>query len=372
MIGLSIILACIHSSFGEGEAVTKALSAVAEYNARLNQQMGAERAIASGGVKDFSDVVLGMIESLQDIEDKGDEMVQKIDVQEDHLETLSKEIEAKETYVAAIDQKIKANEARHNKMVEELRRMEEDRLEKEEATKANKRKIKAQEMRLQRLLKDITTKVNYVQVIDSKVEEMENMTRVAAKDLLAVQQKRDGLGKEVKELSSSRRELVRDVKNFTLLVEGRRQMKRDESRQFELEVKLYNQTIEQMEGALAAYRSKISEANSTLSNLELAVRENSPVEIEPSQSHLWPAFLVSLAGNFVMGGILLGTFELPLSSQEDDQLPFYDSTEGVEVQIGSEVDPLLELARVKEEREKVFGKKSNFLRRRGLDPYAGI
>ena len=42
------------------------------------------------------------------------------------------------------------------------------------------------------------------------------------------------------------------------------------------------------------------------------------------------------------------------------------------MQIGSKVDPLLELARVKEEREKVFGKKSNFLRRRGLDPYAGI
>ena len=29
-----------------------------------------------------------------------------------------------------------------------------------------------------------------------------------------------------------------------------------------------------------------------------------------------------------MGGILLGTFELPLSNQEDDQLPLYDSTEG--------------------------------------------
>ena len=35
-----------------------------------------------------------------------------------------------------------------------------------------------------------------------------------------------------------------------------------------------------------------------------------------------------LAGNFVMGGILLGTFELPLSSQEEDQLSHYDSTEG--------------------------------------------
>ena len=45
---------------------------------------------------------------------------------------------------------------------------------------------------------------------------------------------------------------------------------------------------------------------------------------------------------------------------------------GVEVQVGSKVDPLLQLAKVREEREKVFGKKSNFLRRRGLDPYAGI
>merc|ERR1719499_765715 len=171
----------------------------------------------------------------------------------------------------------------------------------EEATKANKRKIKAQEMRLQRLLKDITTKVNYVQVIDSKVEEMENMTREAAKDLLKVQEKHDGLGREVKELEVSRRELVRDVKNYTQLVEGRRQMKMDESRQFELEVKLYNQIIEQMENALATYRSKIAEANSTLSNLELAVRENSPPKPEPStsQAHLWPAFLVSLVGNFV-------------------------------------------------------------------------
>ena len=36
----------------------------------------------------------------------------------------------------------------------------------------------------------------------------------------------------------------------------------------------------------------------------------------------------NIAGNFVMGGLLLGTFELPLSTQIDDQLPLYDSTEG--------------------------------------------
>ena len=36
----------------------------------------------------------------------------------------------------------------------------------------------------------------------------------------------------------------------------------------------------------------------------------------------------NIAGNFVMGGLLLGTFELPLSIQIEDQLPLYDSTEG--------------------------------------------
>ena len=67
---------------------------------------------------------------------------------------------------------------------------------------------------------------------------------------------------------------------------------------------------------------------------------------------------LSMTQQKVKNGILILTLKTPLA--------------GVEVQIGSEVDPLLELARVKEEREKVFGKKSNFLRRRGLDPYAGI
>ena len=67
---------------------------------------------------------------------------------------------------------------------------------------------------------------------------------------------------------------------------------------------------------------------------------------------------LSMTQQKVKNGILILTLKTPLA--------------GVEVQIGSEVDPLLELARVKEEREKVFGKKSNFLRRRGLDPYAGM
>ena len=250
------------------DEVAQALAAVVEYNARLGETLGAagaggDRAI-DGGDKDFSDVVLGMIESLQSIEDRGDEMVVKIEVQEGHLDTLAKEIKAKEDYIEAINKKIKVNEAQHSEMVAAISGMQEDKIQKEEEANGNKRKIKAQEVRLKRLLKDITTKVNYVQVIDSKVKEMEVMTRDAAKDMLEVQEQRDLMKKEVKELERSKIGLKQEIKNFTKTVEGRRQMKRDESLRFEREVKLYNETMEMMAEALDSYRAKIVDANSTL------------------------------------------------------------------------------------------------------------
>ena len=201
---------------------------------------------------------------LQEIEDKGDEMVKKIDVQEEHFDTLKKEIEAKETYIAAIDRKIKVNEAIHSEMVVTLRDMEEKKSQKDEQTKMNTRKIKAQEKRLQRLLKDITTKVNYVQVIDAKVNEMENITREAAKDLFQTKQRRDSLNAELKKLEVNKSSLEKEMRDYSQLVKSKRQKKIDESRQFEMEVKLYNETIEKMAGALETYKGKIAEANVTL------------------------------------------------------------------------------------------------------------
>ena len=191
-------------------------------------------------------------------------MVKKIDVQEEHFDTLKKEIEAKETYIAAIDRKIKVNEAIHSEMVETLRDMEEKKSQKDEQTKMNTRKIKAQEKRLQRLLKDITTKVNYVQVIDAKVNEMENITREAAKDLFKTKQRRDSLNAELKKLEVNKSSLEKEMRDYSQLVKSKRQKKIDESRQFEMEVKLYNETIEKMAGALETYKGKIAEANVTL------------------------------------------------------------------------------------------------------------
>ena len=145
-----------------------------------------------------------------------------------------------------------------------MRKMEENKTEKDEQTKMNTRKIKAQEKRLQRLLKDITTKVNYVQVIDAKVNEMENITREAAKDLFQTKQRRDSLSADLKKLELNKTSLEKEMRDYTQLVKSKRQKKIDESRQFEMEVKLYNETIEKMAGALETYKARIAEANVTL------------------------------------------------------------------------------------------------------------
>ena len=59
---------------------------------------------------------------------------------------------------------------------------------------------------------------------------------------------------------------------------------------------------------------------------------------EQSQNH---DFQRNISGNFVMGGILLGNFELPVSNnQEEDQLPLYDSTEGKELDLDLDIEKL--------------------------------
>ena len=59
---------------------------------------------------------------------------------------------------------------------------------------------------------------------------------------------------------------------------------------------------------------------------------------EQSQNH---DFQRNISGNFVMGGILLGSFELPVSNnQEEDQLQLYDSTEGKEWYLDLDIEKL--------------------------------
>merc|ERR1711988_1061541 len=72
-------------------------------------------------VTDFSKVVVGMMDSLKDLELKGDDMVKKIDVQESQLKSLNQEIEAKEEYINVVNNKVKESEAIFNDLQDKVK-----------------------------------------------------------------------------------------------------------------------------------------------------------------------------------------------------------------------------------------------------------
>merc|ERR1712106_1186626 len=80
----------------------------------------------------------------------------------------------KEEYVNVVNQKVKESENLFNDLQSRIKDVEDQKRMAVEDTSKNRNKIKAQEVRLQRLLKDITPKVSYVNVVDSKIDEMES------------------------------------------------------------------------------------------------------------------------------------------------------------------------------------------------------
>merc|ERR1711979_181759 len=146
-----------------------------------------------GGTSDFSKVVVGMMDSLKELENKGVEMGKKISLQESRLKSVNQEISAKEEYVSVVNQKVKESEILFNDLKEKLKDATEQKRVTSEETSKNTNKIKAQEVRLQRLLKDITTKVSYVNVVDSKIKEMETKIEAATStfDLLEEEKRRN-------------------------------------------------------------------------------------------------------------------------------------------------------------------------------------
>merc|ERR1719361_1428623 len=123
-----------------------------------------------------------MMDSLKDLELKGDEMVKKISVQESRLSSLGEEIQAKEEYITVVNEKVKESEAVFQDIQDRVKISEERNKIIQDDTDRKGNKIKAQEVRLKRLVKDITTKVEYVNVVENKIKEIENKLDVTMRE----------------------------------------------------------------------------------------------------------------------------------------------------------------------------------------------
>ena len=165
-------------------------------------------------VTDFSKVVVGMMDSLKDLELKGDEMVKKISVQESRLSSLGEEIQAKEEYITVVNEKVKESEAVFNDIQDRVKISEERNKIIQDDTERKGNKIKAQEVRLKRLVKDITTKVEYVNVVDNKIKEIETKLDTTTKQLENVRNEKIGLESSVKQLETRAKFAKQQIENF--------------------------------------------------------------------------------------------------------------------------------------------------------------
>ncbi|XP_023326483.1 spindle assembly abnormal protein 6 homolog isoform X2 [Eurytemora carolleeae] len=126
---------------------------------------------------------------------------------------------------------------------------------------------------------------------------------------------------------------------------------------------------------LNSYETRISEArkilseieeNSRLKKAELMEIPESKLTAEPSQLKspvpveiLVPGFLISLILNLLMGGQVLNLYSLEELAQV--------AALSIKPNTIEDDDPLEQLAQIKMEKEKIFGKKSEYLRRKNVN-----
>ena len=196
-----------------------------------------------GGVSDFSKVVVGMMDSLKDLETKGDEMVKKISMQESRLKSVKQEISAKEEYVSVVNQKVKESENVFNDLKKKIKDAEEQKRVTSEETLRNTNKIKAQEVRLQRLLKDITTKVSYVNVVDSKIKEMETKIDSATRTLDQLEEEKGKLESSVEVLERRHGATKQQLQHMNREISDKEKKQKDEKDEYKSQVDFYNDSL---------------------------------------------------------------------------------------------------------------------------------
>ena len=194
-------------------------------------------------VSDFSKVVVGMMDSLKDLETKGDEMVKKISTQESRLKSVQQEVSAKEEYVKVVNEKVKESENIFNELQLSIREVEERKLFAKEETLKNTNRIKAQEVRLKRLLKDISTKVSYVNVVDSKIKEMESKIGGVSKTLQLLEEEKGKHEKSVKELQERRSETNQQLQQINQDIFEKERRQKAEKDEYKKEMQDYNDSI---------------------------------------------------------------------------------------------------------------------------------
>ena len=149
-----------------------------QFSASVNQLDDLSKSLeqryrAVGMLDDFSKVVGKMIESLKEVEAKGQNMVAKINVQEERLAKITREVESREAQMRNFEEKKKAVEGLVQKARVEMEKVE-----------ARKSKLEAEVGRLEVKRGKMSREVKSLgEVVDSKREDKEQALARMEKEL---------------------------------------------------------------------------------------------------------------------------------------------------------------------------------------------
>ena len=149
-----------------------------QFSASVNQLDDLSKSLeqryrAVGMLDDFSNVVGKMIESLKEVEAKGQNMVAKINVQEERLAKITREVKSKEAQMRNFEEKKKAVEGLVQKARVEMEKVE-----------ARKSKLEAEVGRLEVKRGKMSREVKSLgEVVDSKREDKEEALARMEKEL---------------------------------------------------------------------------------------------------------------------------------------------------------------------------------------------
>ena len=145
--------------------------------------------------------------------------------------------------MSVVNQKVKESENVFNDLKKKIKDAEEQKRVTSEETSRNTNKIKAQEVRLQRLLKDITTKVSYVNVVDSKIKEMETKIDSATRTLDQLEEEKGKLESSVEVLERRHGATKQQLQHMNREISDKEKKQKDEKDEYKSQVDFYNDSL---------------------------------------------------------------------------------------------------------------------------------
>jgi len=325
----------MNSTFSLGESIRD----FAEFSANLNNKY---RAVEMA--TDISSMVREMVQSLSEIQVRGETMMKNILIQQRKLKTVVEETDRNKKYLTLLKTQVGSMEKKRSSLLKDVGTMEE------------KRTVLFEQIKT--MAEKGSTLQNQIDDLTAKKEDVEKELSSATREFQGRKLKKQSEIERMKQELSDYETKITEASKILSKIEADNKAKLEELQQ----LKQLRQLEEEKEAkAVSTNLTKTNDSNEGAGSDLGKVDHHKTMTVDM----LVPAFFISLLGNLIMGGQVLNLYNL-------DQLAevaalsftpnhgYHQSTNEIED------DPIVQLTNLQRAKEEKFGKKTDFLRRKKL------